>query len=144
MDVTDYKNLYKAARMIEEAVDKDSKKYRSGIYRSNYYGFNNTEINANCMSPISIQLKSYHVLNRTNEQGEPIKVEWLKFKDDALVEDFMVKAINHHKEEILKTTIRLIKQFLEKNIDVVKKEKNRLSDMEKGLSDIELFVETEI
>ena len=73
MNITDYKNLYKAARMLDEAVDKNSKKYRSVIYKSNYYGFNNTEVNANCMHPFTIQLKSYLELNRTNEQGEQIK-----------------------------------------------------------------------
>ena len=26
MDITDYKNLYRAARMLDEAVDKKSKK----------------------------------------------------------------------------------------------------------------------
>lgn len=135
MDITDYKNLYKAARMLDEAVDKNSKKYRSVIYKSNYYGFNNTEVNVNCMHPFTIQLKSYLELNRTNEQGEPIKEEWLRFKDDSLVEEFMVKAINCHKEEILKTTSQLIKQYLKENIDLVKKERERLSN-------IEMFVET--
>ena len=135
MDITDYKNLYRAARMLDEAVDKNSPKYRSVKYKSNYYGFNNTEVNSNCMHPFTIQLKSYIELNRTNEQGEPIKEEWLRFKDDSLVEEFMVKAIDCHKEEILKTTSRLIKQFLEKNIDLVKEEKKRLGN-------IEMFVET--
>lgn len=135
MDITDYKNLYRTARMLDEAVDKNSKKYRSVVYKSNYYGFNNTEVNVNCMHPFTIQLKSYLVLNRENEQGELIKEEWLRFKDDALVEEFMVKAIDCHKEEILKTTSRLIKQFLEKNIDLVKEEKKRLGN-------IEMFVET--
>lgn len=135
MDITDYKNLYKAARKLDKAVDKNSKIYRSIAYKSNYYGFNNTEVNANCMHPFTIQLKSYLELNRTNEQGEPIKEEWLRFKDDSLVEEFMVKAIDCHKEEILKTTSRLIKQFLEKNIDLVKEEKKRLGN-------IEMFVET--
>lgn len=135
MDITDYKNLYKAARKLDEAVDKNSQKYRSVKYKSNYYGFNNTEVNSNCMHPFTIQLKSYLELNRTNEQGEPIKEEWLRFKDDALVEEFMVKAIDCHKEEILKTTSRLIKQVLQKNIDEVKKERERLSN-------IEMFVET--
>lgn len=109
MDITDYKNLYRAARKLDEAVYKNSPKYRSVKYKSNYYGFNNTEVNANCMHPFTIQLKSYLELNRTNEQGEPIKEEWLRFKDDSLVEEFMVKAIDCHKEEILKTTSRLIK-----------------------------------
>lgn len=135
MDITDYKNLYKATRMLDEAVDKNSKKYRSVKYKSNYYGFNNTEVNSNCMHPFTIQLKSYLELNRTNEQGEPIKEEWLRFKDDSLVEEFMVKAIDCHKEEILKTTSRLIKQFLEKNIDLVKEERKRLGN-------IEMFIET--
>lgn len=135
MDITDYKNLYRAARKLDEAVDKNSKIYRSVKYKSNYYGFNNTEVNANCMHPFTIQLKSYLVLNRDNEQGEPIKEEWLRFKDDALVEEFMVKAIDCHKEEILKTTSRLIKQFLKKNIDEVKKEMKRLEN-------IEMFIET--
>lgn len=130
MDITDYKNLYRAARKLDEAVDKNSKIYRSIAYKSNYYGFNNTEVNANCMHPFTIQLKSYLVLNRDNEQGEPIKEEWLRFKDDSLVEEFMVKAIDCHKEEILKTTSRLIKQFLEKNIDEVKKERKRLENIE--------------
>lgn len=137
MDITDYKNLYRAARMLDEAVDKGSKKYRSVAYKSNYYGFNNTEVNANCMHPFTIQLKSYLELNRTNEQGEPTKVEWLRFKDDALVEEFMVKAIDCHKEEILNTTSRLIKQFLKENIDDVKKERERLGN-------IEMFIETEL
>lgn len=135
MDITDYKNLYKAARKLDEAVDKNSQKYRSVKYKSNYYGFNNTEVNSNCMHPFTIQLKSYLELNRTNEQGEPIKEEWLRFKDDSLVEEFMVKAIDCHKEEILKTTSRLIKQFLEKNIDEVKEERKRLEN-------IEMFIET--
>ena len=135
MDITDYKNLYRAARKLDEAVVKYSKIYRSIAYKSNYYGFNNTEVNVNCMHPFTIQLKSYLVLNRDNEQGEPIKEEWLRFKDDALVEEFMVKAIDCHKEEILKTTSRLIKQVLQKNIDEVKKERERLSN-------IEMFVET--
>ena len=135
MDITDYKNLYRAARKLDEAVDKNSKIYRSIAYKSNYYGFNNTEVNANCMHPFTIQLKSYLELNRTNEQGEPIKEEWLRFKDDSLVEEFMVKAIDCHKEEILKTTSRLIKQFLKKNIDEVKKEMKRLEN-------IEMFIET--
>lgn len=135
MDITDYKNLYRAARKLDEAVDKNSKIYRSIAYKSNYYGFNNTEVNSNCMHPFTIQLKSYLELNRTNEQGEPIKEEWLRFKDDSLVEEFMVKAIDCHKEEILKTTSRLIKQFLEKNIDEVKKERKRLEN-------IEIFIET--
>ena len=135
MDITDYKNLYRAARMLDEAVDKKNKIYHCIAYKSNYYGFNNTEVNANCMHPFTIQLKSYHVLNRVNEQGEPIKEEWLRFKDDSLVEEFMVKAIDCHKEEILKTTSRLIKHFLEENIDLVKKERERLSN-------IEMFVET--
>lgn len=135
MDITDYKNLYRAARMLDEAVDKGSKKYRSVIYNSNYFGFNNKEVNANCMHPFTIQLKSYLVLNRKNEQGELIKEEWLRFKDDALVEEFMVKAIDCHKEDILKTTSRLIKQFLEENIDLVKKERERLGN-------IEMFIET--
>lgn len=87
------------------------------------------------MRPFTIQLKSYHVLNRLNEQGELIKEEWLRFKDDSLVEEFMVKAIDCHKEEILKTTSRLIKQFLKKNIDEVKKEMKRLEN-------IEMFIET--
>ena len=87
------------------------------------------------MHPFTIQLKSYLVLNRDNEQGEPIKEEWLRFKDDSLVEEFMVKAIDCHKEEILKTTSRLIKQFLKKNIDEVKKEMKRLEN-------IEMFIET--
>lgn len=134
MDITDYKNLYKAARMLDEAVDKNSKKYRSIAYKSNYYGFNNTEVNSNCMHPFTIQLKSYLVLNRVNEQGEPIKEEWLRFKDDSLVEEFMVKAIDCHKEEILKTTSLLIKHYLEENIDLVKKERERLSN-------IEMFIE---
>ena len=82
------------------------------------------------MHPFTIQLKSYLELNRTNEQGEPIKEEWLRFKDDSLVEEFMVKAIDCHKEDILKTTSRLIKQFLEKNIDEVKKERKRLENIE--------------
>lgn len=135
MDITDYKNLYRAARKLDEAVDKNSKIYRSIAYKSNYYGFNNTEVNANCMHPFTIQLKSYLVLNNVNEQGEPIKEEWLRFKDDSLVEEFMVKAIDCHKEEILKTTSRLIKQFLKKNIDEVKKEMKRLEN-------IEMFIET--
>ena len=135
MDITDYKNLYWAARMLDEAVDKGSKKYRSVIYNSNYFGFNNKEVNANCMHSFTIQLKSYLVLNRKNEQGELIKEEWLRFKDDALVEEFMVKAIDCHKEDILKTTSRLIKQFLEENIDLVKKERERLGN-------IEMFIET--
>lgn len=135
MDITDYKNLYRAARKLDEAVDKNSPKYRSVKYKSNYYGFNNTEVNSNCMHPFTIQLKSYLVLNRVNEQGEPIKEEWLRFKDDSLVEEFMVKAIDCHKEEILKTTSRLIKQFLEKNIDEVKEERKRLEN-------IEMFIET--
>lgn len=135
MDITDYKNLYRAARKLDEAVDKNSKIYRSIAYKSHYYGFNNTEVNANCMHPFTIQLKSYLELNRTNEQGEPIKEEWLRFKDDSLVEEFMVKAIDCHKEEILKTTSRLIKQFLKKNIDEVKKEMKRLEN-------IEMFIET--
>ena len=135
MDITDYKNLYRAARMLDEAVDKNSKKYRFIAYKSNYYGFSNTEVNANCMHPFTIQLKSYLVLNKVNEQGEPIKEEWLRFKDDSLVKEFMVKAIDCHKERILKTTSRLIKQFLEKNIDLVKKERERLSN-------IEMFIET--
>lgn len=134
MDITDYKNLYRAARKLDEAVDKNSKKYRSVKYKSNYYGFNNTEVNSNCMHPFTIQLKSYLVLNKVNEQGEPIKEEWLRFKDDSLVEEFMVKAIDCHKEEILKTTSLLIKQFLEKNIDEVKKERKRLEN-------IEMFIE---
>ena len=71
MNITDYKNLYKAARMLNEAVDKNSKKYRSVIYKSNYYGFNNTEVNANCMHPFTIQLKSYLELNRTNHAHPP-------------------------------------------------------------------------
>lgn len=54
---------------------------------------------------------------------------------DSLVEEFMVKAIDCHKEEILKTTSRLIKQFLERNIDEVKKERKRLEN-------IEMFIET--
>ena len=87
------------------------------------------------MHPFTIQLKSYLVLNKVNEQGEPIKEEWLRFKDDSLVEEFMVKAIDCHKEEILKTTSRLIKQFLKKNIDEVKKEMKRLEN-------IEMFIET--
>lgn len=135
MDITDYKNLYRAARKLDEAVDKNSPKYRSIAYKSHYYGFNNTEVNANCMHPFTIQLKSYLVLNKVNEQGEPIKEEWLRFKDDSLVEEFMVKAIDCHKEEILKTTSRLIKQFLKKNIDEVKKEMKRLKN-------IEMFIET--
>lgn len=135
MDITDYKNLYRAARKLDEAVDKNSKIYRSIAYKSHYYGFNNTEVNANCMHPFTIQLKSYLVLNKVNEQGEPIKEEWLRFKDDSLVEEFMVKAIDCHKEEILKTTSLLIKQFLKKNIDEVKKEKKRLEN-------IEMFIET--
>lgn len=130
MDITDYNNLYRAARKLDEAVDKNSKKYRSIAYKSNYYGFNNTEVNSNCMHPFTIQLKSYLVLNKVNEQGEPIKEEWLRFKDDSLVEEFMVKAIDCHKEEILKTTSLLIKQFLKKNIDEVKKERKRLEDIE--------------
>lgn len=137
MDITDYKNLYRAARKLDEAVDKNSPKYRSVKYKSNYYGFNNTEVNSNCMHPFAIQLKSYLVLNKVNEQGEPIKEEWLRFKDDSLVEEFMVKAIDCHKEEILKTTSRLIKQFLQKNIDLVKKERERLGN-------IEMFIETEL
>lgn len=135
MDITDYKNLYRATRMLDEAVDKNSKIYRSIAYKSNYYGFNNTEVNANCMYPFTIQLKSYLVLNKVNEQGEPIKEEWLRFKDDSLVEEFMIKAINCHKEGILKTTSLLIKHYLEENIDLVKKERERLSN-------IEMFVET--
>lgn len=135
MDITDYKNLYRAARKLDEAIDKNSPEYRSVKYKSNYYGFNNTEVNSNCMHPFTIQLKSYLVLNKVNEQGEPIKEEWLRFKDDSLVEEFMVKAIDCHKEEILKTTSRLIKQFLEKNIDLVKKERERLGN-------IEMFIET--
>lgn len=135
MDITDYKNLYRSVRKLDESVDKNSKIYRSIAYKSNYYGFNNTEANANSMHPFTIQLKSYLVLNKVNEQGEPIKEEWLRFKDDSLVEEFMVKAIDCHKEEILKTTSRLIKQFLEKNIDLLKKERERLSN-------IEMFVET--
>lgn len=87
------------------------------------------------MRPFTIQLKSYHVLNKLNEQGELIKEEWLRFKDDSLVEEFMVRAIDCHKEEILKTTSRLIKQFLKKNIDEVKKEMKRLENIEK-------FIET--
>lgn len=134
MDITDYKNLYRAARKLDEAVDKNSKKYRSVAYKSNYYGFNNTEVNVNCMYPFTIQLKSYLVLNKVNEQGEPIKEEWLRFKDDSLVEEFMVKAIDCHKEEILKTTSRLIKQFLKENIDDVKEERKRLEN-------IEMFIE---
>lgn len=134
MDITDYKNLYRAARKLDEAVDKNSKIHRSIAYKSNYYGFNNTEVNANCMRPFTIQLKSYLELNRTNERGETIKEEWLRFKDDSLVEEFMVKAINCHKEEILKTTSLLIKHYLEENIDLVKKERERLSN-------IEMFIE---
>lgn len=135
MDITDYKNLYRAARKLDEAIDKNSPKYRSVKYKSNYYGFNNTEVNSNCMHPFTIQLKSYLVLKKVNEQGEPIKEEWLRFKDDSLVEEFIVKAIDCHKEEILKTTSRLIKQFLKKNIDEVKKEMKRLEN-------IEMFIET--
>lgn len=89
------------------------------------------------MHPFTIQLKSYLVLNKVNEQGEPIKEEWLRFKDDSLVEEFMVKAINCHKEEILKTTSQLIKHYLQKNIDLVKKERERLGN-------IEMFIETEL
>lgn len=135
MDITDYKNLYRAARKLDEAVDKKNKIYHCLAYKDNYYGFNNTEVNANCMRPFTIQLKSYHVLNKLNEQGELIKEEWLRFKDDSLVEEFMVRAIDCHKEEILKTTSRLIKKFLKKNIDEVKKEMKRLENIEK-------FIET--
>ena len=85
------------------------------------------------MHPFTIQLKSFLELNRTNEQGEPIKEEWLRFKDDSLVEEFMVKAIDCHKEDILKTTSRLIKQFLEENIDLVKKERERLGNIEMSI-----------
>lgn len=139
MDITDYKNLYRAARKLDEAVDKNSKIYRSIAYKSNYYGFNNTEVNANCMHPFTIQLKSYLVLNKVNEQGEPIKEEWLRFKDDSLVEEFMVKAIDCHKEEILKTTSRLIKQYLEENIDLVKEEMKRLNNIEYFIESCILF-----
>ena len=91
------------------------------------------------MHPFTIQLKSYHVLNRVNEQGEPIKEEWLRFKDDSLVEEFMVKAIDCHKEEILKTTSRLIKQYLEENIDLVKEEMKRLNNIEYFIESCILF-----
>lgn len=39
MEITDYKNLYRAARKLDEAVYKNSPKYRSVKYKSNYYGF---------------------------------------------------------------------------------------------------------
>lgn len=127
MNINDYKNLYFAAKKLQTALDKDRRIYNGRTIAGRYYEFGIAEINGDYMTPVSLQLKSY--IKFYDENNKTVRSEWLKFRDESFVGEFIVKAINVHKETIIKTTIRIIREFLSDNLNDVEREQRIIENI---------------